>query len=86
MGDEPVTYAILQKSTGKFLPQFKGDYGASSVEPTYQDIMPPRLFRTEADAKSARRWWLAGHWTFNEDDDYIIHPNDQQAKNDQIIF
>jgi hypothetical protein len=53
-------FAIKQKSTGFFIPQFGKNQskGGTWLEPT--DKQPPRLFRRRQDAKSALDHWLKG--------------------------
>jgi hypothetical protein len=53
-------FAIKQKSTGLFIPQFPKNTskGGTWLEPT--DKSPPRLFRRKQDAKIALDHWLKG--------------------------
>lgn len=53
-------WAIRQKSTGHFLPHFKGRAGGSWVEPTPDCV--PRLFRSARDARLSLGRWLEGHY------------------------
>lgn len=56
-------FAIKQKSTGLFIPQFGKNQskGGTWLEPT--DKAPPRLFRRKQDAKVALDNWLRGKLT-----------------------
>lgn len=53
-------FAIKQKSSGFFIPQFPKNTskGGTWLEPT--DKKPPRLFRRKQDAKAALDHWLKG--------------------------
>lgn len=51
-------FAIRQKSTGYFMPSFKGRAGGTHCEPDAKAV--PRLFSRHQDAKAALSWWLEG--------------------------
>lgn len=53
------TWAIRQKSTGKFLPARKNGRGYSFDEPSFEF---PRLFKSELSARRALSAWLRGIW------------------------
>jgi|TARA_R100001530_G_scaffold44082_1_gene33488 hypothetical protein len=53
-------YAIRQKSTGFYLPQYRRRRSPTHTEPS--ETEPPRLFESVGPAKKALNWWLLG-WT-----------------------
>lgn len=58
-----VYYAIRQKSTGSFMPEYgsrKSRGGYTRDEPHPISEFPPRLFKTRRSANIALSWWLKG--------------------------
>lgn len=51
-------FAIRQKSTGYWMPNYPGRAGGTWMEPKAAAI--PRLFHRKQDAQNALDWWLRG--------------------------
>ena len=68
-------WIILEKETGRYLPETTKHYTGSKLQDPVNRRFPPRLFTNEGSARRALTWWLKGEfYPYTGSDGYRYGP------------